>query len=210
MEYEVRYYFPTENLESIIKKIKNINGLSMQSRCYEKTEQYDHPCDSMSFYTKEVDGRFRVRITKNEVLSKCKISWKRRLPSTTENEVNEEEEIELNIDYSEYENLKFLINNVLKMKSIESYERYRTIFTNNEIEIAVDEYPFGIALEIENKSDYIDPKEIVKKWVNNLGLDIHKSYRLSWDDKYSELCKAQNVKRYKHVRFDLPMPKVSE
>ena len=52
----------------------------------------------------------------------------------------------------------FIINNVLKKKSIESYERYRTIFTNEDVEISVDEYPFGIALEIENKSNDKDPE----------------------------------------------------
>ena len=66
----------------------------------------------------------------------------------------------------------FIINNnVLKMKSVESYERYRTIFVNDEIETAVDEYPFGIALEIENKSS--NPEEVVKKWVEIIGLDIN-------------------------------------
>ena len=104
----------------------------------------------------------------------------------------------------------FLINNVLKMKDVESYERYRTIFVNDEVEISVDEYPFGIALEVENKSASKDPNEVVRKWVELLGLDINKSYRLSWDDKYSELCKSQNVKQYSHVTFDLPMPKVIE
>lgn len=38
------------------------------------------------------------------------------------------------------------------MKCVESYERYRNIFTNDDIEIVIDKYPFGIALEIENKS----------------------------------------------------------
>ena len=52
----------------------------------------------------------------------------------------------------------FIINNVLKKKSIESYERYRTIFTNEDVEISVDEYPFGISLEIENKSNDKDPE----------------------------------------------------
>ena len=104
----------------------------------------------------------------------------------------------------------FLINNVLKMKNVESYERYRTTFTNNEIEISVDEYPFGIALEIENKSNNTDPKKVVRKWTGILGLDIDKAYRLSWDDKYSELCKNQNIKQYNHVTFDKLMPKVIE
>ena len=210
MEYEVRYYFPTEKLDSIIEKLKNVKELKMGKRSYEKTSQFDHPNSEMSFYSKEVDGRFRIRITKNDEIAKCKISWKRRIPDTKTTDVNKEEEVELSIKYEEYDNLMFLINNVLKMKDVESYERYRTIFTNEEVEISVDEYPFGIALEVENKSNTKDPREVVKKWVEILGLDINKAYRLSWDDKYSELCKSQNIKQYSHVTFDLPMPRVEE
>ena len=210
MEYEVRYYYPTEKLENIIKKIKSIKELKMGSRCYEKTSQFDHPNSEMSFYSKEIDGRFRIRITKSDKIAKCKISWKRRIPTTQITDVNQEEEVELSIKYDEYDNLMFLINNVLKMKNVESYERYRTAFTNDEIEISVDEYPFGIALEIENKSNNTDPKKVVRKWTEILGLDIDKSYKLSWDDKYSELCKNQNIKQYNHVTFDKPMPKVIE
>lgn len=210
MEYEVRYYFASEKLDSIIEKLKSVKGLKMGKRSYEKTSQFDHPNSEMSFYSKEVDGRFRIRITKNDEIAKCKISWKRRVPDTTSTDVNKEEEVEVSIKYDEYDNLMFLINNVLKMKDIESYERYRTIFTNDEVEISVDEYPFGIALEVENKSNTENPREVVKKWVEILNLDVNKAYRLSWDDKYSELCKSQNVKQYSHVTFDLPMPKVEE
>lgn len=208
MEYEVRYYFPKKELNTIISKLNSYDDLIMCDRNYEKTMQFDHPCDEMSFYSKKIDGRFRVRLTKNNNESKCKISWKRRLATTQKNEVNNEEEVELNIKYSEYENLMFIIDNVLKMKNVESYERYRTTFINNEIEIAVDEYPFGIALEIENKSSSNNPDVIVKKWVQKLGLDIRQSFKLSWDDKYSELCKEQNIEQYNHVTFDLPMPQV--
>ena len=164
----------------------------------------------MSFYSKEIDGRFRIRVTKNDETAKCKISWKRRIPDTKATDVNKEVEVEVRVQYDDYDNLMFLINNVLKMKDVESYERYRTIFVNDEVEISVDEYPFGIALEVENKSSSKDPNEVVRKWIEILGLDINKSYRLSWDDKYSELCKSQNIKQYSHVTFDLPMPKVIE
>ena len=121
---------------------------------------------------------------------------------------NEEEEVELSIKYEEYNSLIFIIENVLKMKSMESYERYRTTYYNNEIEIAVDEYPFGIALEIENKSNSENPKEIVKKWTELLNLDINNSYKLSWDDKYTSLCKQQNIEIFKHVTFDKEMPEI--
>lgn len=208
MEYEVRYYFSTNKLENLIGKLKKFNDLKMVCRSYEKTMQFDHPDDKMSFYTKEIDGRFRIRVTKNDEFSKCKLSWKRRLPDAIKTAVNKEEEVEIDIKFEEYNNLMFIIENVLHMKDIESYERYRTIFTNDEVEISLDEYPFGIALEIENKSNSCDPEIIVKKWVKNIGLDISKAYRLSWDDKYSELCKEQNIEQYSHVVFGLPMPTV--
>ncbi|MDO5557420.1 MAG: hypothetical protein Q4G05_04175 [Clostridia bacterium] len=208
MEYEVRYYYSREKLDSIIEKLKEKNNLIMGERCYEKTCQYDHPCEEMSFYTKKIDGRFRIRITKSNTIAKCKVSWKRRIKTTTLNNVNEEEEVELEIKYKEYENLLFLVNSVLKMKSVESYERYRTIFFNDEIEISIDEYPFGIALEIENKSKTKNPQGIVEKWTKLLDLDIKKAYRLSWDDKYTQLCREQNVEIFKNVSFELPMPQV--
>ena len=78
------------------------------------------------------------------------ITWKRRLKEVSLDEVNTEEEIEVRINPKDYDNQIYIIENILKMKKVESYERYRTIFKNEEIEIAVDRYPFGIALEIEN------------------------------------------------------------
>ena len=210
MEYEVRYYFSKKILDDIISLLKTRNELNMMERCYEKTMQFDHPCENMSFYSKKVDGRFRVRVTKSSKSFQCKISWKRRLSTTTSTAINKEEEIELNIKKEEYENLMFLIDNVLKMKLVESYERYRTIFKNNDIEISVDEYPFGIAVEIENKSKHKNPEDVVLSWVNILNLDINKAYRLSWDDKYSELCKEQNIEHFNHVTFGLPMPEISD
>lgn len=208
MEYEVRYYFSIEKLNDIFLKLKNIQELKMGERSYEKTIQFDHPNEKNSFYSKEIDGRFRVRVTKSDSSSKCKLSWKRRIKATFSTDVNKEEEIELAIKYEEYDNLMFIINNVLKMKSIESYERYRTIFTNDDVEISVDEYPFGIALEIENKSNNKEPELVVKQWTELLGLNIKDAYRLSWDDKYTELCKEQGIEHFNHVTFDLPMPKV--
>ena len=208
MEYEVRYYYSKNELNNLTNKLDNIKELIKEKRTYEKTMQYDHPCSDMSFYSKEIDGRFRIRISKNEDISKCKLSWKRRIPATTESSVNEEEEVELTLKYEEYDNLLFIINNVLKMKSIESYERYRTVYVNDEIEIAIDEYSFAIALEIENKSSNLNPKEVVTKWVEILNLDINNSYRLSWDDKYTSLCREQNIPIFKHVTFDKIMPEV--
>ena len=206
MEVEARFYYSLDSEETIINKIKSINELKYDDKYYEETLQYNHPMKEFDFYDKKIDGRFRVRKTESDKLSKCMITWKRRINDNEK--IHQEEEVELDIKSEEYDNLLFLLNNVLHLELVESYERYRSRFYNNEVEIVVDHYPFGIAIEIENKSKDIDGVEIVKKWVNNLGLDINDSYDLSWDDKYEELCREQNKSIEKIVTFDKDMPKI--
>lgn len=208
MEYEVRYYYPKESKEEIIKKISRIDNLISSGCFYEKTSQYNHPMKEYDFYDKKIDGRFRLRITKNENISLCKLSWKRRLKDTSSSLVNKEEEIEVHLDYNDYQNFEFLITNVLHMSLIESYERYRNIYENDYVEIAIDEYPFGIAVEIEAKKEVVNKEEEIKKWISILNLDDKRRYKLSWDDKYQELCKTQEKTIYSEVLFGLDMPEV--
>lgn len=210
MESELRFYYGYNHYEILLEKLKNYKELKYEGCFYELTIQYDHPMKEHSFYSKNIDGRFRVRCSKeiNCNNNKSKISWKRRKNDTLKGLVNNEEEVELNFNYEELDNLTYLLENVLLMKKIESYERYRNVFSNNDIEIVVDKYPFGIALEIENKSKDKNPEETILNWIKKLGLKQEDAYRLSWDDKYTELCNTQKVERYKHVKFDLPMPKI--
>lgn len=98
----------------------------------------------------------------------------------------------------------------MHLEPVESYERYRTVFENTEVEIAVDEYPFGVALEIEAKKSAKEPEKIVAAWVERLGLKLERAFRLSWDDKYRELCKKQNVSQLSHVTFGAEMPEVKD
>ena len=207
METEVRFYYSIDSEEKIIDRLKSIDGLNYDDRYYERTDQYNHPMKEYDFYTKEIDGRFRVRITKNDNKSKCMITWKRRINNKT-SKIHQEEEVELAIKSEEYDNLSFLLDNVLHMKMVESYERYRSVFHNNDVEIVVDHYPFGIAIEIENKSKTKDAISVVTEWVNKIGLNMEEAYQLSWDDKYAELCKEQNKKVESIVTFDKDMPKV--
>ena len=208
MEYEVRYYYPISKMKEIEEILSKFKELKKSLRTYEKTIQFNHCDERYNFYSKEIDGRFRLRLSKNIEESKCKLSWKRRLPNTTENLVNKEEEKEVRISYEDVDNFIFIIENVMHFKVVDSYERYRTIFTNEDVEISIDEYPFGIALEIENKSSTKNPEEVVMNYASKLKLNIKDSYRLSWDDKYVELCKKQNKKIYNEVTFDKDMPSI--
>lgn len=210
MEYEVRFYYANEELNNILKKLKQVSNLKEQIRTYEKTIQYNHSDERFNFYSQEIDGRFRVRISSNDNETKCKLSWKRRLKNTTETEVNKEEEKEVRINSEDINNFIFIIENVMHFTTVESYERYRTIFENEEVEISVDEYPFGVCVEIENKSLNKNPEEIVKKWVNKIEFNINEAYRLSWDDKYLELCEEQGIERFNEVTFDKLMPSIKK
>lgn len=207
MEIEARFYYSIESENKIINKLKGINGLIYDDRYYEKTDQYNHPMKEFDFYDKKIDGRFRVRKIESDKVSKCMITWKRRLGDDL-NKIHQEEEVELSIKTEEYDNLLFLLLNVLHLELVESYERYRTRFYNEDVEIVVDHYPFGIAIEIENKSKNKDGIIVVEEWVNKLGLNMNEAYDLSWDDKYAELCKEQNKKIESVVTFDKDMPKV--
>lgn len=208
MEYEVRFYYETGDLINILENLKKEVSLKEKPRTYEKTIQYNHCDERYNFYSQEIDGRFRVRISSNDNETKCKLSWKRRLKNTTETDVNKEEEKEVRINAADINNFLFIVGNVMHFTTVESYERYRTIFENDEVEISVDEYPFGICVEIENKSITRNPENVVKEWVDRIGLNITEAYRLSWDDKYLELCEEQGIERFNEVTFDKPMPSV--
>ncbi len=209
METEVRFYYSINSKDKIINYLKKFKDLTYKGRFYECTDQYNHPMKKYDFYSKEIDGRFRVRRTINEKESKTMITWKRRLKDNTNKLIHNEEEIEISILDSEYDNLCLLLENVLHLKLVESYERYRNVFYNEDVEIVVDEYPFGLCIEIENKSKNRDAIDVINEWLNKLKFDINEAYRLSWDDKYSELCKEQNKEVYNIVRFDSDMPQVS-
>ena len=209
METEIRFYYSIDSKDDIIKYLKKFKDLKYKGRFYECTDQYNHPMKEYDFYSKSIDGRFRVRKTIGDNISKCMITWKRRLKDNVKELIHKEEEIEVSINPDEYDNFCLLLDNVLHLKLVESYERYRSIFSNEDIEIVVDEYPFGLCVEIENKSKNKNAEEVIKDWINKLKFDINSAYRLSWDDKYAELCKEQKKKVEKIVRFNNDMPKVS-
>ena len=210
METEIRFYYSLDSKDDIIAHLNKITELTFKGRFYECTDQYNHPMKKYDFYSKEIDGRFRVRKIEGDNTSKCMITWKRRLKDNVKELIHKEEEIEVSINPEEYDNLSVLLENILHLNKVESYERYRSVFYNKDIEIVADEYPFGLCIEIECKSKTKDAEIVIKEWLNKLDFKISDAYRLSWDDKYAELCKKQHKKVEKIVRFNKDMPKISK
>ena len=111
MESEIRFYYSDSKYEELNNLLKSYDELNYEGCFHELTVQYDHPEDKQSFYKKEIDGRFRVRTSKeiNTNYSKAKISWKKRSEETFDGIVNKEEEVELDFKYDELDNLTFLL-----------------------------------------------------------------------------------------------------
>ena len=136
IETETRVLFDLKEEKNILDKLNSIPNISYKGKFYEKTIQYNHPV--IDFYSKEIDARFRVRITKNNNYEKCMISYKRRGENFLNEQINSEEEVEVEIKYSDFDNLSYILEKVLNLKFIESYERYRYVYFNDDIEI--DDY----------------------------------------------------------------------
>ena len=206
IETEIRFLYSLSEENKILNYFKSFNELTYMGAFKEKTLQYNHPMQEYNFYSKEIDARFRVRITTGQNYNKTMITYKRRLEDFLTEAINTEEEVEVEVTNNSTENLLYILENVLHMTLIESYTRTRHIFKNDDIEVAVDIYPFMIAIEIENKSKEKDPKAVILYYLNLLNFQLEESYRLSWDDKYDELCNEQNIKKENHVDSTKQMP----
>lgn len=206
IETEIRFLYSLSEEDKIIKYFKTFDELTYMGAFKEQTLQYNHPMKEYDFYKKEIDARFRLRITESNNYQKTMITYKRRLENFLTEDINTEEEIEVEVKNQSTGNLIYLLENVLHMTLIESYTRTRHIFKNEDIEVAVDIYPFMIAIEIENKSKEKDPKAVILYYLNLLNFKLEESYKLSWDDKYDELCDEQNIKKENHVDTTKEMP----
>ncbi|MDR3063700.1 MAG: hypothetical protein LBU40_06140, partial [Methanobrevibacter sp.] len=100
---------------SVVAK-KLINKYNYLYSAHETTIMYDNPNKEFSFYSKEIDGRLRIRnsvlkkskyfnLPMKEVDEKCLITWKRRLPQDDRsNALRQEEEIEFDTDGKKLKN----------------------------------------------------------------------------------------------------------
>lgn len=207
IETEIRFLYSLSEENKILSYLNKFQELTYKGCFDETTIQYNHPMKEYNYYSKEIDARFRVRTTKNNEIKKTMITYKRRGENFLNEEINSEEEVEVSIDYKDTDNLLYLLKDVLHMELVESYSRRRHVYSNEDIEVVVDIYPFMIAIEVENKSINKDPKAVVLYYLNLLGFNLKDSYRLSWDDKYEELCKEQSIKQENIVDNTKQMPK---
>jgi len=241
IEQELRFYFPLSQKKHWLNLITKTFKTS-PTTYFLQTFMYDNPNPKFTFYSKEVDGRFRLRKFENLTdpsKSYAVISWKQRIPEkarktantgASNESINTEYELEVNFDINEFDSLKKLIENILKMPYKSGYELYRIKWlvkveessdakdkpsnsrtqetqTPAQVEITLNHYPYGLALELELVKGS-DANALIKI-VKMLNLDPKDSSNLSTDDMYEKLCKEQGITPKNEIMFDdKEMPKL--
>ncbi len=211
IEKEFRFYYPLELLDGWVNKFKQIK---FKGKYYELTIMYDSPNPKRSFYSKDVDGRLRLRYStpdKNNpsihLRDRGLVTWKQRLQYGQDEAVRKEIEIEYSFDPKEGDSVQEIFEDVLRCKRMSSYERFRSFFDINGIQVTLDEFPYGLMIEFEF-GDELEEKEVLNT-IKSFGINISGASKLSCDDKYLELCKKNAVKALPDISFkDITMPKI--
>lgn len=216
MEVEFRIYKNFKESEEVLKLLQEYFGIENEFH-FEETVMYDNPNPEFTFYNKLVDGRLRLRSYKKieghfislllikSSVGKFKfiekgsyglVSWKRRTGHSNDM-YNIEEEVEYNLDFHSIANQVTIFEKILKCPRVSSYQKIRTKFYEEGMEISVNIYPFGVAFEIEVKGS--NPNSIEKykskfklQGVNNI---------MSCDDMYKQLCETQRIEQNKDISF---------
>lgn len=195
-EIEMKFAVKSENVGNVRKNIFDLEGVLYLGRKYEKSIMFDNEQQVMRLQ----DARLRVRLVgdKNDVDKRIEFCFKKRL--STANRIKKEKEIEIDFVADDKKFVKIL--NQMGYKEISSYERYRETFIKDDVKITLDEFPFGFLLEIEGKEKEI--REISTK----INLQNRKSYSLSCDDFYEDLCRKKNIAPKRNILFcDRQMPR---
>ena len=207
LEKEAKFYFPNDELKNL-HDIAIGAGLVFEGKFYELTRMFDNPNKEYSFYNPIIDGRLRFRVIKNMDLGteKAKLSWKRRLIEHNANDICIQEEVEVAVSDEDILSMLCILEKVLKCPTKSSYERYRNVYLGSGVEFTIDEFPFGLMLEIEIKDGTEDD---IRNIIKNTHLNKFETSKLSCDDMYRELCRREGIEHSSDIIFsDVNMPHI--
>lgn len=177
LEIEVKFLLSDRNRFRMI--LLRAGASEVSPRTYEKNIRFDTAWEGLRLQGKLL----RLR---HDVLSR--LTFKGESPKDIDSEARVREELEVTVD--DFETMTQILERV-GFKQTQIYEKYRETFRLDEVEVVIDEMPFGDFVELEgNDSD-------LKKAAGKLGLDwkqrilanylalmamIKKSYNLPFND----------------------------
>lgn len=200
IEIEKKYLIKKSDVKLIEKKCLEIS-LPQISYQYEKNQNFDRD----GIFEKD-DARLRLRTKIKDLNSNVKdfeFTYKKRL--SIKNGIKKETELNYNfISNQSSENLLSIFK-IIGLTERDSYERRRKTFSNKDIQLTIDEFPFGYIAEVEGK------EKKVLEYEKLLNMSNFVQYGASCDDVYIELCQKKRIKPKCHILFeDTKMPKLEK
>ena len=200
LEIEKKYLVIRSEVELIEKKCLEVS-LLLVSHQYEKNQNFDRD----GIFEKD-DARLRLRTKIKDMNSHVKnfeFTYKKRLD--IENGIKKETELNYNFTSDQPSENLLAIFTLTGLTERDSYERRRKTFTNNDIQLTIDEFPFGYIAELEGDEDK------VLEYEKLLYMEGLVQYGKSCDDVYMELCQKKGVEAKRHILFaDMDMPKLED
>jgi adenylate cyclase class IV len=200
LEIEKKYLVTKSQVEMVEKKCLEIS-LSLISHQYEKNQNFDRD----GIFEND-DARLRLRTKIKDLNSHVKnfeFTYKKRLG--IENGIKKETELNYNFTSDQPSENLLAIFTLTGLTERDSYERTRKTFTNKDVQLTIDEFPFGYIAELEGDEDK------VLEYEKLLSMEGMLQYGKSCDDVYMELCQKKGVEPKNRILFeDTDMPKLDE
>jgi adenylate cyclase class 2 len=140
-EVEIKLAFPSP--ENAIQEIEAIGASPVRDREFEDNRVYDLPDGTLR------QSRRLLRL--RESGGRAMVTFKSRVPGKQRHKVRIEHETPV----GDAEQLDLILCG-LGYASIYRYQKYRTVYRLDGVEISVDETPIGCYVEIEGEPDEID------------------------------------------------------
>jgi adenylate cyclase class 2 len=159
LEQEVKFY--VSDIAALEKKLVEMGAKPEQPKTHEINLRFDTPDQRLS-------SRFQVLRLRQD--TRARLTYKG--PSDPERDISAREELEVEI--SDLGTAQAILES-LGFEVLVMYEKYRAAYLLDEVEISLDEMPFGTFCEIEGPDT-----ESIHKIAEKLGLDWEARSKLSY------------------------------
>jgi adenylate cyclase, class 2 len=160
IETEVKLYMA--DLAIVEKKLQELGAMLVKPRVFERNVRYEDA-------EKTLTGRdIVVRLRKD---AKIRLTYKEPVNIPDQDGIRSRFEAE--VEVSDYETMAVILQRLGYLPHL-SYEKWRTTYTWDDVEVVLDEMPYGNFVEIEGRADEI------RKAITALGLQDVPRYSVSY------------------------------
>ena len=143
---------------------------------------YDNPSHIMQI----TDGRIRLRKSGEDTI----LTYKKPLSRK-----GIKKEIEYETKVSDFDIMEKIFG-MMEFTKTTSYERYRSYFHKKDVDVMIDEFPYGVFVEMEGNEGVII--ELSKE----LGFNMEDNLTDSCDTIYTKRCILKGIEPSKHILFN--------